>query len=180
MSTLDFAEEYLFNPLGIDRPSWWRDGAGWFRGGFDLHLSTRSMAKFGYLYLNNGTWDGEQIISKDWIQDSVETISLLNQYHGYGYQWHTDPEVGLYYAAGLYGQFIFVIPEHDIVVAFTSNLGINDPAPHENLVLNYVLAADEASEDTTGQIDLFPILAVALIAPVAIAAVYWVVVLRRR
>lgn len=178
MSTLAFAEENLFGPLGIDHVSWYRDAAGWYRGGFDLILSTRSMAKFGYLYLNNGTWDGEQILSEEWVQDSIESYTLLNQYHGYGYQWHTDPEVGLYYAAGLYGQFIFVIPEHDIVVAFTSNLGINDPAPHENLVLNYVVAADGGIGDP--QLDILPILTVVLVAPVAIAAVYYVFVLKRR
>lgn len=177
MSTLAFAEEYLFGPLGIDRVTWYRDAAGWYRGGFDLIMSARNMAKFGYLYLNNGTWDGMQIVSKDWVQASVETYSLLHPSHGYGYQWHTDPEIGIYYAAGLYGQFIFVAPEHDIVVAFTSSLGRNDPAPHENLVLNFVLAADEPADP---EVDLLPIISVILMVPVAIAVTYWVYTIRRK
>ncbi len=178
MSTLEFAEENLFGPLGIDRVTWYRDTAGWYRGGFDLYLTTQSMAKFGFLYLNNGTWDGEQIISADWVQASVQSYSLLNQYHGYGYQWHTNPELDMYYAAGLYGQYIYVIPENDIVVAFTSSMGINDPYPHESLVVNYVLAADGAATETT--LDIVPILAVVLIAPIAIAFGYWIIILKRK
>jgi CubicO group peptidase (beta-lactamase class C family) len=139
-TTLDFAEEHLFGPLGISDVRWYRDLAGWYKGGFDLKIRTRDMAKFGWLFLNNGTWDGEQIISQEWVNTSTATHTQFGENHGYGYQWWTIPSFNIYYAAGLYGQYIFVIPDYDIVVAFNSAMG-QVAYPHIDYVLNYVLTS---------------------------------------
>jgi CubicO group peptidase (beta-lactamase class C family) len=180
MTTLEFAEENLFGPLNITPAYWSRDLAGWYKGGYDLRMNTRNMAKFGYLYLNNGTWDGTQIIPEDWVQTSSSSISEVNDYTGYGYQWWTTPELGMYSARGLYGQYIFVIPEYDIVVAFFSNI-IQGAHPHENLIARYILP--EVSTHF-GQEFVSSILtlstAIILIVPVALAGGYWALVVKRR
>ncbi|MHA1958963.1 MAG: serine hydrolase domain-containing protein [Candidatus Thorarchaeota archaeon] len=180
MTTLEFAEEYLFGPLGITEARWYRDIAGWYKGGFDLKMTTRSMAKFGYLYLNNGSWDGEQIVSSQWVNTSTSSITRFSDHGGYGYQWWTIPSLGLYRGAGLYGQYIYVIPEYDIVVAFSSTMGPNDAYPHDSLVADFIIPA--VIEDTS-QLDAFDILNVSLlailVAPVVLAGGYWLVVVRR-
>jgi hypothetical protein len=78
------------------------------------------MAKFGQLYLNNGVWEGEQIIPAEWVARSSETY-LSHWVGGYGYQWWTFPQSGIYYASGAYEQRIYVIPDLDMVVVFTAD-----------------------------------------------------------
>ena len=132
-TTLEFAREYLFNPLGINTVQWTYDRQNINHGDHGLSLTSRDMAKFGILYLNNGTWNGKQIISTDWVIKSTHTYNLFEEYSGYGYQWYTDisgygyqwwtfPEISVYYTKGYHGQNIFVAPEKDLVVVFTANL----------------------------------------------------------
>lgn len=141
MRTLEFANEHLFGPLGIHNVIWRTDRQGVNQGGFDLRLRPRDMAKFGLLFLNNGTWDSEQIVSADWVAISTSTITQLNNNQGYGYQWWTLPTIGVYFAAGLYGQFIFVVPEHDLVVVFTSGLLRDTISPHPQIVSEFIIPA---------------------------------------
>ncbi|MFW9953982.1 MAG: serine hydrolase domain-containing protein [Candidatus Thorarchaeota archaeon] len=180
MSTLEFAEENLFDPLNISPAFWSRDLAGWYKGGYDLRMTTLSMAKFGFLFLNNGTWDGDQIISEEWVQTSTSTITQVDSYTGYGYQWWTTPQLGIYSARGLYGQYIFVIPEHDIVVAFSSNIR-SGAYPHEDLVASFIIPQEgsQNNQDLVSSILTFGT-AIVLIVPVALAGGYWVFILRRR
>ncbi|MHA2297264.1 MAG: serine hydrolase [Candidatus Hodarchaeales archaeon] len=119
-TTLDFALENLFEPLGISSANvvWETDYQGIARGHSNLFLSPRSLAKFGNLFLNNGTWNGKQVISKEWIIAST-TYKVSSSYQQYGYQWWILEEFGGYGAAGLDGHYIFILPEQDMVVAFT-------------------------------------------------------------
>jgi CubicO group peptidase (beta-lactamase class C family) len=141
MSTLDFAAEHLFSPLGIDPYYWNSDRMGEYYGGHDLQLRPLDMAKFGYLFLNNGTWDGEQVISSSWVNESTTTVTQFNSERGYAYQWWTLPDVGVFYAAGLYGQYIFVSPEDDLVAVFTSGYGSNDIDWNLPMFRHYILEA---------------------------------------
>lgn len=120
LSTLDFARKYLFSPLGITKVKWPRDPQGIYYGGQDLWLRPRDMAKFGQLFLNNGMWEGQQVIPADWVNRSAETF-LTHDRGGYGYQWWTLPMSRIYYASGSLGQRIYVIPDLDMVVAFTAD-----------------------------------------------------------
>jgi CubicO group peptidase (beta-lactamase class C family) len=120
--TLDFANEFLFSPLGINDVVWLQDAQGIRFGGFGLSLTPRDMAKFGLLYLNNGMWDGKQVVPADCVAASVETHSSLSSIEGYGYQWWTFPALEGYGAVGLGGQFIGVFPEINTVVVFTAKL----------------------------------------------------------
>ena len=141
MTTLDFAEQHLFDPLGIDAFYWYSDRMGVYFGGYDLQLRPLDMAKFGYLFLNNGTWDGQQVLSSDWAVESTTTVTTLSNGRGYAYQWWTMPDVGVYYTAGLYGQYIFVSPEEDIVAVFTSGYGFSDIDENPSMFRNYILDA---------------------------------------
>ncbi len=138
VSTLRFAEENLFEPLGITRYAWSEDGAGTIIGGFDLQLSPRDMAKFGYLYLHGGKWDGKQIVSQQWVEKSTSTLTKPYAALGYGYQWWTTPSQNMYSCRGLYNQMIYVLPDQDIVVAVTADMrsGGTDSA-----IADYILAS---------------------------------------
>src|SRR5210317_1834236 len=70
-STLDFAKQNLFEPLGIQSAYWHQDPQGYYIGGFGLGLSARDLAKFGFLYLNNGYWNGQSIVSASWVKEST-------------------------------------------------------------------------------------------------------------
>ena len=174
MSTLDFAAENLFTPLGIDPFYWLTDRQGVYIGGYDLQLRPLDMAKFGYLFLNNGTWDGEQVLPSNWVNESTTTVTTLSSTRGYAYQWWTMPDLGVYFAAGLYGQYIFVSPEHDLVAVFTSGYGLSDYDENPSMFRNYILDAVITNAGEQPLDIVLPILAVALIAPLV------VVIYRRR
>ncbi|NPD89311.1 MAG: serine hydrolase [Asgard group archaeon] len=139
-STLEFAIENLFEPIGIERNDviWMSDTQGSAFGGIGLFLTPRNMAKFGQLYLNEGKWNEEQIIPKDWINESTTNqighIGYFRGTHsmdGYGYQWWTSSSLNGFTALGYMGKFIFVLPEEEIVVVFTSFV---DPSVIFNVV----------------------------------------------
>ncbi len=139
-TTLDFANEFLFEPLGISVPFWRQDAIGIYYGGSEFNLIPRDMAKFGYLYLNKGTWDGEQIVSSTWVDESTKEWNTLWYEQGYGYQWWIDTELDGYSARGYGGQMIHVIPNYNLVVVFTAYDLIN-PIPFSSLIENYVIPA---------------------------------------
>lgn len=120
MNTQDFARKTLFGPLGITKFKWDADSDGTSIGGWGLQITPREMAKLGYLYLHQGEWDGQQIVSSDWVrkatQKQIEAVDNLN----YGYQWWIYPRFGAYVALGLYGQTIFVVPQSDLLVVTTA------------------------------------------------------------
>ena len=126
MSLLDFANEYLFDSLGIQEVSWGTDDSGLAYGGFSLYLTSREMAKFGQLFLQEGMWNDEEIISKEWVREStldhmpddVHFVYSVKPSGGYGYLWWSYD--GFYTASGLHGQRIIVNPISEYVVVFTS------------------------------------------------------------
>ena len=147
-STLDFARAKLFAPLGIatedafeptirrgaptpaqdeayERASvaWPRDPEGYHFGFGGLRLPARDLAKFGYLYLNGGRWDGTQVVRADYVAASTRPQSEPGGPGDYGYQWWVTNESGHdgFRAQGYGGQLIQVIPELDLVVVITSD-----------------------------------------------------------
>lgn len=142
-NTLDFARKYLFDPLGISELNWNRDRNGIYDGAGGLSLTPRDMAKFGLLYLHNGKWDGKQIVPADFLAESVKTHHFFSASSGYGYEsWWTYPLDEFYYAAGIYGQRIYVVPDRDLVIVFTASIYGPDPESQlRPLVTRYVMAA---------------------------------------
>ena len=120
MSALDYAIDNLFIPLGIDEVVWKNDSLGRNWGYSTLNLTSHDMAKFGYLFLNNGSWDGEQIVSESWVHDATRKHVDASLWPGYGYQWWID-DWGHYLALGYKGQLIFVVPVDNLVVVFTGS-----------------------------------------------------------
>jgi CubicO group peptidase (beta-lactamase class C family) len=103
MSTLEYANDSLFAPLGFDDVVWKNDSLGRNWGYSTLNLTSHDMAKFGYLFLNNGTWDGEQIVPESWVHDATRKHVDAPLWPGYGYQWWID-DWGHYLALGYRGQ----------------------------------------------------------------------------
>jgi CubicO group peptidase (beta-lactamase class C family) len=119
MTELDFARQYLFEPLGIQDAAWETDPQGYYHGWGDLHLKPRDAAKLGLLWLQQGKWDGRQIVSAAWVSDSVQAQSrMVGNEYGYGYGWWVSPVD--FYAVGRGGQFIRVIPSMNTVVVVTA------------------------------------------------------------
>lgn len=118
----DFAEQNLFKPLGISAGTWMTDPDGTPYGAGGFNLTPRDMAKLGYLYLRKGQWDGQQIVSSEWVATSTRTHADVdvNAHFGYGYHWFTVPEMEGYAALGGGGQIILVIPKYDLVIVTTA------------------------------------------------------------
>jgi CubicO group peptidase (beta-lactamase class C family) len=142
-TALAFAEKYLFGPLGISGATWQSDPQGRNCGGTYLRLTPRDMAKFGYLYLNEGQWDGKQIVPAAWVEASTTNHSPTPDTY-YGYQWWVMPWAGYYSAIGARGQYIVVLPELDMVVTFTSDLAPEDQHVPLLLLAFYVIPSAES------------------------------------
>jgi CubicO group peptidase (beta-lactamase class C family) len=125
MSTLEFAIENLFDPLGITEYEWSTDDRGYQLGAAYLRIKPRDMVKFGNMILNNGKYNGIQIVPESWINEITTTkISTDNDVpYGpeYGYQiWLGTASGHRYYMAmGWGGQFIVIIPDLELVITAT-------------------------------------------------------------
>ena len=147
MKTVDFANEYLFEPLGIKPHKnyyaktaeehkqftisktpkeniWFADPQGLGTPGYGLCMSAEDMAKIGLLCLNKGTFDGKQIVSPEWIEEMTKPKAVESEYFRgmeYGYLWWIiEREKNIYAAIGNSGNVIYVNPGKDIVIAVSS------------------------------------------------------------
>jgi CubicO group peptidase (beta-lactamase class C family) len=123
-STWEFARAALAEPLGITLAQWPRDPQGIYFGGNDMAMTPRQMLAFGELYLNRGRANGQQIVPEEWVETSMapRTRSRWSQrLHGYGWWIRDLAGVRTYYAWGYGGQFIFVVPEAELVVVTNSS-----------------------------------------------------------
>ncbi len=137
----DFAEKVLLKPLGISDIFWQTDPDNLPIGGFGLRLKPRDMAKLGYLFLHNGQWDGQTIVSADWVQKAshtqVETGGDLN----YGWMWWTYPRFKAYTALGYDGQTVFVIPDLDLMIVTTAAIAEHNHDSIFDLIENEIVPA---------------------------------------
>jgi CubicO group peptidase (beta-lactamase class C family) len=146
MTALEFASQHLFEPLGIHDVDWPASPQGINIGWGDMRLKPLDMAKFGYLYLNQGRWEGEQILAPEWVAASTSAhIPAGTLSEGYGYQWWVDSNE-YYMALGYAGQTIFVLPDQDMVVVFTSGLAPQDFFVPERLFNDFILPAVISSD----------------------------------
>ncbi|UCC91088.1 MAG: serine hydrolase [Dehalococcoidia bacterium] len=131
-----FAEEHLFSAIDVEAGEWGQDAEGHNNGCADLHFSARDMAKFGLLYLNDGEYEGNQVIPADWVRESLQRYSeninatggfpanwgLSFRNIGYGYQWWSA-RVGEHhfdFAWGHGGQLIVLMDELDMIIVVTA------------------------------------------------------------
>ena len=113
----EFAEEYLFGPLGISNYRWETTQDSLSLGSIGLWLTPRDMAKIGLLMANKGMWHGTRVVSESWVDEST---SVQSMFHNYGYYWYPIEDIA-FFAEGHGGQLIWVCPEHDLVVVITSD-----------------------------------------------------------
>jgi hypothetical protein len=143
-SAFEYAEEKLFAAMGIKDIYWMSDCNGINIGGAGMFMTPSDMAKFGYLYLKRGNWDGRQIVPEQWIETStqkqINTPYGLAGRYGYGYHWWMN-RFGGYSARGFGGQYIFVLPQYEMVVVFTSGLSGSDFFLPENIVESFIIPA---------------------------------------
>jgi CubicO group peptidase (beta-lactamase class C family) len=115
-------------PLGIRDMYWITSPENATSGYSGIYMYPDDAAKFGYLYLNNGNWNGTQIVPEKWVEESTKlqaTGGWTPLFPGYGYMWWMS-RFGGYAALGFGGNYIFVIPELDLVAVFTGGLFSTD------------------------------------------------------
>jgi len=126
-----YLEEKIWKPLGMENKAWWVvDDQGHEFAAAGLNASLRDYARFGLLYLNKGSWNGKQIISEKWVEQSLNTDAAhlavgennaSNSNMGYGFQWWIlDGKEGEYAALGIYNQMIYINPTHNIIIVKSS------------------------------------------------------------
>jgi CubicO group peptidase (beta-lactamase class C family) len=127
----DFAQKNLFTPLDIELGEWTTDWEGYRIGHGEIYLNPREMAKFGILYLNEGKYNGNQIIPADWVKDSLKTytedawkyrVGKNFKDIGYGYQWWSARAGKHNYnlAWGHGGQQIVIFEDQNMVIVVTA------------------------------------------------------------
>jgi CubicO group peptidase (beta-lactamase class C family) len=145
MTAHEFADKHLFGPLGITDVIWPTNPQGINIGWGELRMRPQDLAKIGHLYLRGGEWDGEQIVPSSWVEESTRKHISGTLEDGYGYQWWVD-DSGVFMAVGYAGQFIFVVPEKELVAVFNSALDDRDFYVPQVLLVDYIIPAAVASE----------------------------------
>jgi len=153
---LDYLDERLFQPLHINRPTWQESPQGINCGGWGLELTTEDMAKMGQLFLQKGEWNGQQLVSAEWLKEMSsyqvpsspsgtryemrEAAGLTKDNNewvqGYGYQMWICRH-GAFRADGYAGQYIMVFPERDVVLVLTTSSSLYQP--YMDLIWQYLL-----------------------------------------
>ena len=151
-----YAQKYLFTPLGI-KHYWKRDYAGNVDTEGGLYLNDEDLAKLGLLYLNNGLWEGKQIVSENWVKQSVAPhVPMPYTVEGgrlyYGFSWWLIPLNGKYawMATGIGGQELMVFPRQSPIVVFTGWDVLNG-GTDVNLLLPRLLPAVKAAACSSGK-----------------------------
>ena len=153
-NVLDYLKLRLFEPLGIENPTWEMSPEGIATGGYGLSVKTEDIAKFGQLYLQKGKWNGMQLVQAEWIEAATarQTSNGSNPAsdwdQGYGYQFWRCRH-GAYRGDGAFGQYCIVLPEQDTVIAITS--GLRDMQAVLNLIWDKLLPAMQSAPITANK-----------------------------
>jgi CubicO group peptidase (beta-lactamase class C family) len=142
---LDYLRPRLFEPLGIENPTWDTDPRGVSIGGTGLHIRTEDIARFGQMYLQQGMWDGTRVLPAAWVaeatrshSDNSNTQTNPDWMVGYGYQfWRCRHDS--YRGDGAFGQYCIVMPQQDAVLAINS--GVRDMQAVLDKVWEHLLPA---------------------------------------
>lgn len=145
MNALEFGLKNLFGPLGIRSVRWPTNHQGISIGYSELEMHPEDLAKIGYLYLNQGEWDGQQIVSSDWVHVSTQKHVSATLQEGYGYHWWVD-ESGIIMALGYGGQYLIIAPEEELVVVFISDLPEEEFFLPERLLNTYILGSIQSDQ----------------------------------
>lgn len=164
MDIESFSWQYLFEPMGIETPPWrWIGNTDVVFAAADQRLASREMLKYGVMYINQGLWNGKQIVSEEWVENSVSPYSgsgnsWFNHFlkpippgsnawgeRGYSFGWWThefSSKMSSYFALGFGGQKIIIFPNHKTVVVFTAG-NYTSADTSERILTKYVIPALE-------------------------------------
>ena len=157
MTVLDYLQPRLFEPLGMEHPTWVSSPQGVSAGAYGLMVRTEDIAHLGQLYLQKGMWRERQLIPADWVaqatslQTSNGSSPASDWDQGYGYQFWRSRH-GTYRGDGAFGQYMMVMPDQDAVVVITS--GVRNMQAVMNLVWEKLLPAMSSArlaDDALGQ-----------------------------
>ena len=147
LKQIDYLAPRLFAPLGIENARWQESPQGIAIGGYGLSLTTEDLAKFGQLCLQEGQWQGKQLVSEAWVEaatrhqvDNGDDPYRRDWTQGYGYQFWRSRH-GTYRCDGVFGQFCIVMPEKDAVLVITAGTDIFDGQQVLDLVWDHLLPA---------------------------------------
>jgi len=151
-----YANQVLFTPLGIapvEEKDWAPDPQGVTNGIAGLYLTPRELAKYGFLYLHNGQWDGKQIVSEKWVEASTSEQAYIgpDPYvdgldRRFGYMFSLFPDQKYYGYLGMAGQELYVLPEKNMVVVFTASLAVGKEAKLLKLLNDTILPAVKSDQ----------------------------------
>lgn len=145
----DYLQPRLFQPLEFTNHSWDESPEGISLGGFGLNITTEDLAKFGQLYLQQGEWHGQYLVSKNWVIESTSKQASSgsnpenNWEQGYGYQFWNNTVEGTYRADSAFGQFCIVLPHDELVVTITA--GTSDTSGLLDAVWEVLIPAIDAN-----------------------------------
>jgi len=134
MTVSQYLEEKIWKPLEMEYPASWslsnNEADGTEKAFCCLNARTVDFAKFGRLYLNHGNWNGKQIIPESWIDQTLHSSKENGQRLTYHYNWGIGPgKYGSFFAVGLYGQFIYIYPEKNVVIVRFGKADLNYNPP---------------------------------------------------
>ncbi len=156
MPLTEFADQYLLNRIGIESREWEDLGNGYVNGGAGIDLRPRDLARLGQLYLQNGISGNTKILSADWVRESTQpqfswrsTFGALQNFT-YAYLWWVEQaSQTAFFGWGWGGQFLYVVPDLDLVVVTTTNWrGVSEDGGHQALeqaalsvIIDYIIPA---------------------------------------
>lgn len=114
-----YLQEKLWQPLGMEYDATWsldRKENGIEKGFCCLNATARDFAKLGRLYLNKGNWNGKQIVSENWVEQSTKIDTTNGSVPVYQYQWWLPSANEDFMAEGILGQFVFVKPSKNLII----------------------------------------------------------------
>jgi len=115
----NYLQEKLWTPLGMEYDASWsidRKKNGLEKTFCCINARARDFAKIGRLYLNEGNWEGQQIVSEEWVRESTKLDNSEGGYNGYQYQWWIPSANGDFMAEGILGQYIYVSPKKNLII----------------------------------------------------------------
>jgi hypothetical protein len=145
----EYARERLLDPLNIRGYFWEKSSEGINTGGWGLRITPTDMSKFGYMILHKGAWNGKQIVPSGWVETATQ--KHIEGYWGetrgddYGYQFWMNP-FGGFRADGFAGQFVYILPEYDMVAVFTSGINYSETYQPVKLMSDFIVPAAKSKE----------------------------------
>jgi CubicO group peptidase (beta-lactamase class C family) len=127
----------FFNHLGISDFVWEKHADGLHIGGMGLHLKPRDIARIGQFCLQKGIWNDTRVLSDEWITVSTKPkigADLTDTNMHYGYYWWIDEENNAYFGMGEGGQYLYIIPDKELVIVHTASPSVGDGYEGINLV----------------------------------------------